>query len=217
MTSEEVSKIGHWARDADLEFTPLIGDHIQPRRSWLGKDKDTLFCTLDSTVDSTHLDNLTKLRFHAYESRSVNWLGMFGKQTRSKRCHGHLSAIGFSNAHDTSSPSRQDGVHRVVGNSNKNHLFWSQPLADFRHATATKVRVEWIPGSGCIAALVVLDTTGQELTSWKAYGQGKVSPPAGMKVVEQEPPDNRSGWVLAGFWGHADSMVINSVGAVWRK
>lgn len=74
-----------------------------------------------------------------------------------------------------------------------------------------------MPGSGCLAALIVLDATGQELTSWKEYGQGKVSPPAGLKIVEHEPPDERSGWVLAGFWGHADSTVINSIGTIWKK
>ena len=190
---------------------------MEPRHPWFGKEKDTLFCTLDAAADSTHLDNLSKLRLHAYENRSPNWLGLFGKQTRSKRCHGHVSAVGFSNAHDASTPSRQDGVHRVVGNSNKNHNFWSQPLADFRYAKVSKVRIEYTPGSGCLAALAVLDASGQELTSWKQYGQGKVSPPAGLKIVEQEAPDERSGWTLAGFWGHADSMVINSIGAIWRK
>ena len=63
----------------------------------------------------------------------------------------------------------------------------------------------------------MVDGQGQELTSWKAYGQGKVSMPAGLKSVEQEAPDERGGWVLAGFWGHADSVVITSVGAIWRK
>lgn len=217
LTSEEVGKIGHWAREDDLEFAPLVGDHMEPQRSWLGKRKDTLFCTLDETAQTTHLDNLIKMRIHAYEDRSINWSGIFGREGRSKRCHGQLSAIGFSTSHDTKSPSRQDGVHRIVGKPNKNHLFWSQPLADFRYAKAAKVRIEFLPGSGCLAALIVMDATDQELTSWKGYGQAKVAPPAGLKVVEQEPPDGRSGWVLAGFWGHADSRVINSVGAVWRK
>lgn len=217
LTSEEVGKIGHWARDEDLEFTPLAGDHIKPQRSWLGKPQETLFCTLDAAADTTHLDNFTKLRLHAYEHRSINWLGMFGRQSRSKRCHGQLSAIGFSTSHDRNSASRQDGVHHVVGHPNENHLFWSQPLADFRYAKVSKVRVEYLPGSGCLAALVVLDATGSELTSWKAYGQAKISPPAGLEVVEQEPPDGRSGWVLAGFWGHTDTRVINSIGAIWRK
>ena len=217
LTSEEVSKIGHWARDGDLEFAPLVGDHVQPQRSWLGKQKDTLFCTLDSAADSSKLDTMIKLRFHAHEHRSVNWLGVFGRQSRSKRYHGHLSAIGFSTSRDTSSPSRQDGVHRLVGEPNENHRFWSQPLADLRYAKAAKLRVEYLPGSNCLAGIIVLDATGQEITSWKQYGQAKVSPPAGLKIVEQEPPDARSGWVLAGFWGHVDSLVINSVGAIWRK
>jgi len=193
-----------------------VGDHIEPRRSWLGKEKDTLFCTLDAAAETSHLDSLIKLRLHAYQNRSVNWLGIFGRQTRSRRCHGRLSGIGFSTSHDTNTP-QEDGVHQVVGNSNKNHTFWSQPLADFRYAKVAKVRIEYVPGSGCLAALSVLDPNGQELTSWKEYGQAKVVAPAGLKVVEQEPPDGRSGWVLAGFWGHADSMVINSVGAIWRK
>ena len=98
-----------------------------------------------------------------------------------------------------------------------NQVFWSQPLAEFKYAKVAKVRIEYLPGSGCLAALVVLDANGQELTSWKQYGQGKVSAPAGLKIVEQELPDERSGWSLAGFWGHKDSRVINSVGAIWRK
>ena len=77
--------------------------------------------------------------------------------------------------------------------------------------------MEYEQGSGCLAALIVLDKHGQELTSWKEYGQGKVAMPAGLKGVEQEAPDERSGWVLAGFWGHEDSVVITSVGAIWRK
>lgn len=217
LSSQEVAKIGHWARDEDLEFTPLVGDHVAPQHAWFGKDKDSLFCTLDSATDATHPENISKLRLHAHEDRSINWLGMFGRQTRSKRYHGHLSAIGFSTSRDTSSPPRPDGVHRVVGTSNKNHLYWSQPLADFRYSKAAKVRIEYVPDSGCLAALVVLDASGQELTGWKQYGQAKVSPPAGLKIVEQAPPDARSGWVLAGFWGHSDSMAMNSVGAIWRK
>ena len=217
LTAEEVGKIGHWARDSDLEFSPLVGDHVLPQRTWSGKDKDTLFCTLDMAAETTHLDNLTRLRLHAYEHRSVNWLGIVGRQTRSKECHGYLSGIGFSTSHDTANPSREDGVHRTIGNPSANHIFWSQPLADFRYAKAAKVRIEYSPGSKCLAALVVLDANGQELTSWKQYGQAKVSAPAGLKVVEQELPDERSGWSLAGFWGHKDSRVINSVGAIWRK
>lgn len=96
-------------------------------------------------------------------------------------------------------------------------MYWSQPLADLGYAKVSKVRIEYVPGSGCLAALVALDATGQELTSWKQYGQAKAATPAGLKIVEQEPPDARSGWVLAGFWGHTDSMVINSVGAIWKK
>ena len=83
--------------------------------------------------------------------------------------------------------------------------------------TASKIRIEWAPGTGCLTALIVLDEHGQELTSWKEYGQGKVAMPAGLKSVEQEAPDGRGGWVLAGFWGHEDGMVISSVGAIWRK
>ena len=80
-----------------------------------------------------------------------------------------------------------------------------------------KVRVEYAEGSGCLAALIVLDKNGQELTSWKEYGQGKVATPAGLKSVEQEAPDGRGEWELVGFWGHEDSVVITSVGAIWRK
>lgn len=80
-----------------------------------------------------------------------------------------------------------------------------------------KVRVEWDVGSGRLAALIVLDKQGQELTSWKEYGQGKVGMPAGLKSVEQEAPDGRGEWELVGFWGHEDSVVITSVGAIWRK
>ena len=91
------------------------------------------------------------------------------------------------------------------------------PLADLTRSTASKVRIEYKPGSGALAALIVLDKHGQELTSWKQYGQGTVSMPAGLKSVEQEAPDERSGWALAGFWGHEDGVVISSVGTIWRK
>ena len=217
LSSEELRTIGHWAMEEDLEFAPLAGDQVQPQRSWLGKGNDTLFCTLDAVKDKAQLQDLTKIRLHAYQSRSINWLAMFGRDTRSRICHGHLSAIGFSTSLDAGKMARQDGIHRFVGRPNENHEFWSQPLADFQYAKASKVRVEYAPNSGCIAALIILDAMGQELTSWKQYGQGKVSPPAGLKCIEQEPPDERSGWRLAGFWGHADSRIINSVGAIWKE
>ena len=72
-------------------------------------------------------------------------------------------------------------------------------------------------GGRGLAALIVLDAQGQELTSWKAYGQGKVAMPEGFEAAEQEAPDEREGWVLAGFWGHGDGVVVVSVGAIWRK
>lgn len=217
LTASEVNKIGLWARDDDLEFAPLIGDHLPVQTSWLHRRKDTLFCTLDYERSSQNLDPLSRLRFHAHESRSVNWLALFGRQTHSKKCHGRLSGIGFSTADESPSNAKEDGTHHVVGRGSANHDFWSQPLADLKRAKATKVRIEYEPGSGCLAALVVLDAHGQELTGWKEYGQGKVATPAGLKGVEQEAPDERSGWVLAGFWGHEDSVVVTSVGAIWRK
>ena len=217
LTSSEVNKIGLWARDDDLEFAPLIGDHLPVPTSWLNRRKDTLFCTLDYEPSSKNLDPLSRLRFHAHEHRSVNWLAVIGRQTHSKKCHGRLSGIGFSTAGESPSNAKEDGTHHVMGKGSANHAFWSQPLADLKRTKATKIRIEYEQGSGCLAALIVLDAHGQELTSWKEYGQGKVAMPAGLKSVEQEAPDERSGWVLAGFWGHEDSVVVTSVGAIWRK
>lgn len=108
-------------------------------------------------------------------------------------------------------------MHHTAGKANRNQRFWSVPVADLKRSKAVKVRVEYTHGSGCLAALIVLDAMGQELTSWKQYGQAKVSIPAGLKSVEQEPPDQSGSWSLVGFWGHADSIVINSIGAIWRK
>ncbi|KAM0796836.1 hypothetical protein BDR22DRAFT_498294 [Usnea florida] len=217
LTGPEVQKIGQWARDEDLEFAPLIGDHLPVSTSWVHNRKDNLFCTLDYGKSAQTISDLTRLRFHAHECRTINWLALFGRQTHSKKSHGHLSAIAFSTATDAQVAANPDGTHAVVGHANANHEFWSQPLADLKRSTATKVRVEWEQGTGFLAALIILDSHGQELTSWKAYGQGKVSMPAGLKSVEQEAPDERSGWVLAGFWGHEDGIVVTSVGAIWRK
>ncbi|CAD6572784.1 MAG: hypothetical protein ASARMPREDX12_005446 [Alectoria sarmentosa] len=217
LTSQEVEKIGLWARDDDLEFAPLVGDHLPVSTSWLHRRKDSLFCTLDYEQSSKTLDDLSKLRLHAHECRSINWLAIINQQTHSKKCHGRLSAITFSTTGDPSSTTNPSGTHHVVGRASPNPSFWSQPLADFKRMTASKIRIEWAPGTGCLTALIVLDEHGQELTSWKEYGQGKVAMPAGLKSVEQEAPDGRGGWVLAGFWGHEDGMVISSVGAIWRK
>lgn len=90
-------------------------------------------------------------------------------------------------------------------------------MADLKRCKAVKVKIEYMHGSGCLAGLSVVDAMGQELTSWKSYGQARVAGPAGLKIVEQEPPDGSGGWALVGFWGHADSIVVNSVGAIWRK
>ncbi|KAL9065997.1 MAG: hypothetical protein Q9161_007848 [Pseudevernia consocians] len=217
LTSAEVSKIGQWARDEDLDFAPLIGDRARAQTSWLQRRHDGLFCTLDASASGATLRGLSRVRLHGHECRSPNWLAIIGGQTRSKRCHGRLSGIGFSTGEETAATAHADGTHHVVGRGNPNHEFWSQPLADLKRTTACKVRVEYEQGSGCLAALIVLDKQGQELTSWKEYGQGKVGMPAGLKSVEQEAPDERGGWVLAGFWGHEDSMVVTSVGAIWRK
>ena len=217
LTAQEVEKIGLWARDDDLEFAPLVGDHLPASSSWLHHRKDALFCTLDYEETSKTLDHLSRLRLHAHECRSVNWLALFGQQTYSKKCHGHLSAIGFSTSLESATTAKADGTHHVVGRASKNPAFWSQPLADLKRSKACKIRVEWEQGTGRVSALIVLDEHGQELTSWKAYGQAKVSMPVGLKSVEQEAPDERSGWVLAGFWGHEDGVVITSVGAIWRK
>ena len=182
-----------------------------------GKGSDRIFCTLDSAGITSHVEPLTKLRIHAHENRTINWLGMFGLQTRSKRCHNHVSGIGFSTVADSNVPPREDGIHHIAGKANRNHAYWSQPVADLERAKAAKVRIEYTAGSGCLAGLVILDSTGQELTSWKSYGQARASVPAGLKTVEQEPPDSSSSWTLVGFWGHSDPIAINSIGAIWRK
>ena len=217
LTTDEVAKIGLWARDDSLDFSPLAGDPTPGSRAWFGKSKDTLFCTLDSAQSSGSVDDMTKLRFHAHESHSINWLSIFGGKSRSKRCHGHVSAIGFSTTKDTNTRPSEDGTHRVSGRANRNHAFWSQPLADLKRSKIARLRVEYSPGSGCLAGLVAFGSKGEEVTSWKEYGQAKIDVPTGTKVIEQEPPNQRGGWVLAGFWGHADSMVITSVGAIWKK
>ena len=219
LTATEVTKIGLWARDSDLEFAPLVGDRLPIPASWLHRRKDTLFCTLDHLQSTKTLSHLTRLRIHAHEHRSINWLAVIGKQTHSAKCHGHVSAITFATSSSPSSatPSNADGTTHSVGTPSTNHAYWSTPLADLTRTPACKVRIEYMPGSGRLAALIVLDKHGQELTSWKEYGQGKVSMPAGLKSVEQDAPDERSGWALAGFWGHGDGVVITSVGAIWRK
>ena len=217
-----MKKIEPWIRDEEVEFSDVVGDHTEPpssRTPWLKKKTDIIFCTLDasSSNPTAHIDNLTKLRFHAYECRSINWFSVFGGQTRSKRCEGRLCGIGFSTAVDANTrPTEQGGVHRIAGKVAHNPRFWSQPIADLTRTKASKVKIEYIPGSGCITSLIVLGPTGQELTSWKAYGQAKVDVPKDVKVVEQEAPDSR-GWLLAGFWGHVDSRVITRVGAIWKK
>ena len=225
LSGEEVSKIDPWIRDLDLEFSDLVGDHITSSSStWqLKKQTDTMFCTLDaaksagsSSTAPSHPDDLTRVRFHAYECRSINWLRMFGGQTRAKKCHGHLAGIGYSTAWHMSKPSAEHGTHRVAGKASPNARFWSQPVADLRYTKASKVKIEYLPGSGCIASLVLMDPSGQELTSWKAYGQAKVGVPEGIKVVEQEAPEKR-GYALAGFWGHTDKRVITKVGGIWKK
>ena len=216
-----MKKIEPWVRDEDIEFAGLVGDHVETssRAPWLRKRTDTMFCTLDESARSAaHIDNLTKVRFHAYECRSINWLSIFGGRTRSKRCDGQLCGIGFSTAADTNTAPTltNSGTHRIIGKPARNPRFWSQPVADLTRTKASKVKVEYIPGSNSIASLIILDASGQELTSWKSYGQAKVAAPTEMKVVEQEAPDKR-GWVLAGFWGHMDKRVVSKVGAVWKK
>ena len=108
-------------------------------------------------------------------------------------------------------------MHHVAGKANRNPRFWGEPVADLKRSKAVKVRVEYMHGSGCLAALIVLDAMGQELTSWKSYGQARVGSPAGLKSVEQEPPDQSGSWSWGGFGGHADSIVVNSIGAIGRK
>ena len=216
--SVELKKLEVWADDPHVLLGKMVGDHIgQKRNSWLKNGVDTIFCTLeDDARNGKHLNDLTRICFHGFESRSMNWLSLFGGQTRSRRCHGHLSGIGYSTSADTAVKTPEHGTHHIAGKSESNPHFWSQPAADLTRTKAAKVRIEYIPGSGCIAALTILDPSGQELTSWKAYGHAKVAAPAGLKVVEQEAPEGR-GWALAGFWGHSDSRVVTKIASIWKR
>ena len=207
-----------WADDPDVFLGKMVGDHIgQERKSWLRKGLDTIFCTLERAEPGRPvLNDLTMLCFHAYESRSINWLSIFGGESRSQRCHGRLSGIGYSTSADTNMKVPEHGTHHLAGKGSSNPRFRSQPVADLTRTKAATVRIEYISSSGCIAGLAILGSSGQVLTGWNAYGQAKVAAPVEMKIVEQGAPESR-GWVLAGFWGHTDSRVIKKVAPIWKK
>ena len=68
-----------------------------------------------------------------------------------------------------------------------------------------------------MAGVVLKDAAGVEVTSWRQYGQAKLERPRGLRVEEQSPPKGEGGWVLAGFWGSVDAVVVLRVGAIWKR
>ena len=62
-----------------------------------------------------------------------------------------------------------------------------------------------------------MDSAGNEITSWKQYGQAKTTRPEGLKVETQLPPDARGAWNICGWWGHSDAIVMTRIGAIWKR
>ncbi|MCJ1394266.1 hypothetical protein MMC18_007144 [Xylographa bjoerkii] len=208
-TKEETAAISAYARRDGLHFSPLAGDHPSLTHALLDRGKSKAFCTLEPSVVV-----LTKLRFHAHEH---HYGDLFADCRRhSKSSQGCLSAIGFSTSGDANARPLEDGTHHRVGHPNDNLTYWSR-LADLSFAKVAKVVVEYVPGSGRVAALSLWDGSGNEVTSWRQYGQAKLEKPRGLRVVEQMPPEGRGGWLLVGFWGSVDAVVVARVGAVWKR
>ncbi|MCJ1319163.1 hypothetical protein MMC15_004496 [Xylographa vitiligo] len=208
-SKEESAAISAYAVRDDLHFSPLCGDAPSLPHALLDRGKHKAFCTLEAT-----LSPLTKLRFHAHEH---HYGDLFGDCRRhSKGSQGCLSAVGFSTRADADARPLEDGTHHHVGHPNDNLTYWSR-LADLGFAKAAKVAVEYVPGSGRVAGVVVRDGGGNEVTSWRQYGLAKVERPKGLRVEEQSPPEGKGGWLLVGFWGSVDAVVVLRVGAVWKR
>ncbi|MCJ1377318.1 hypothetical protein MMC17_000412 [Xylographa soralifera] len=208
-TKEEIAAVSAYVQRADLHFSPLSGDAPSLPHALLDRGKHKAFCTLEPTISP-----LAKLRFHAHEH---HYGDLFGDCRRhSKSSQGCLSAIGFSTLADVKARPLEDGTHHHVGHPNDNLTYWSR-LADLGFAKVAKVLVEHVPGSGRVAGVMVRDAGGNEVTSWRQYGQAKVERPRGVRVEEQSPPEGKEGWLLVGFWGSVDAVVVLRVGAVWKK
>ena len=216
LTADEIAVVGKWAALDDISFSPLAGDPPPPKSSIFHRGKNTLFCSLNKVAEKEgEIEPFTKLRIHAHEHHHMEIFLDF--KSHSKSSQGYLSAIGYSSASEagTSSAGR-DGTHKHVGHPNANPRFWSLP-GDLAMSHVHKVVVEWHPGSGRIAALYLLDQSGNEITSWVQYGQAKVEKPPGMRIEEQVAPDVVGSHRLCGFWGGLDAIVITRIGAIWRK
>jgi hypothetical protein len=156
---------------------------------------------------------LLKLRVHAHQHHHGD---VFADLIdHSKAAEGFLSAIGYSTDKDSNTKTRPDGTHQQVGRPNNNPQYWSE-LADLTFTDIASVVVEYLPGSQKISSLSLLDARGNEIASWKQYGQAKIEKPDGLNAVIQKPP-NGKGWTLAGFWGYCDSIVITRIGTIWKR
>ncbi|MCJ1287446.1 hypothetical protein MMC26_006797 [Xylographa opegraphella] len=208
-TKEETAAISAFAARDDLYFSPLCGDAPSLTHALLDRGKHKAFCTLEPSLSA-----LTKVRFHAHEH---HYGDLFGDCRRhSKSSQGCLAAIAFSTRANATARPLEDGTHHRVGHPNGNLTYWSR-LADLGFAKVAKVLVEYVPGSGRVAGLVLRDAGGNEITSWRQYGQAKVERPKGVRVEVQSPPDGKAGWLLVGFWGSVDAVVVLRVGAVWKR
>ncbi|MCJ1401703.1 hypothetical protein MMC11_004920 [Xylographa trunciseda] len=208
-TKDETAAISAYTRRDDLHFSPLCGDAPSLTHALRDRGKSRAFCTLEPSVAA-----LTKLRFHAHEHRYGD---LFGDCRRhSKASQGALCAIGCSTRQDADARPLEDGTHHRVGYPNDNHTYWSR-LADLAFAAVAKVGVEYVPGSGRVAALVLRDVRGNEVTGWRQYGEAKVERPKGLRSEEQSPPEGKGTWALVGFWGSVDAVVVVRVGAVWKR
>ncbi|MCJ1288836.1 hypothetical protein MMC34_000366 [Xylographa carneopallida] len=210
-TKDEAAAIGAYAERDDLHFSPLSGDGPSLPLALLDRGKHHAFCTL-----SAPLSPLTKVRFHAHEHHYGDLFGDCRRHSRSSQ--GCLSAIGYSTRADADANARslEDGTHQHVGHPNDNLTYWSRQ-ADLGFAPVTTVVVEYVHGSGRVAGVVLKDAAGVEVTSWRQYGQAKLERPRGLRVEEQSPPKGEGGWVLAGFWGSVDAVVVLRVGAIWKR
>ncbi|MCJ1311118.1 hypothetical protein MMC25_004788 [Agyrium rufum] len=215
LTAAEIAAVGKWAALEDVFFSPLSGD-APSSKSPLFHGKNMLFCSLDHFANAdTEIESISKLRLHGHQHRHLEIFADF--KQHSKNCEGYLAAVGFSTGSDAGTMTASaDGTHKHIGRASENHKYWSL-LADLNLSQCQKIMVEWHPGSGRIAGLMLLDAIGNEITSWVQYGQAKAQKPPGLRIEEQVAPDVLGSYKLCGFWGNADAIVVSRIGAIWVK
>lgn len=210
-----------FSRNDDL-FCHIIGDPLSARRTY----KSFTSLTLNESQHRTGKDvqnQLARLSLHGYHHHLLS-PGRFSKDSNRA-----IGAIGFAFAHDSASAKGKNldacSIHygRPTFHDDTNSFKAIDFAKGATPADITRIDISYVPGTGRIAGIALVDKFGQAVTERLAWKQWESAghEPAGLKVVTQQPPSDGSQWRFVGVCGDFDSTmwgeVLARVSGIWRR